>query len=360
MARKGRVSAGDLIVSSGSTIELGARIFNSKSSISNKRSIGNFTEALVIAGKSNSAVAKGIYYFVPKGKAAGSGRLSAGMAQCASIWVQSVLTGRRIGKDGLKEKFDRYTRYDGPQIKSYRSDAYQDWINEESSFKIKDTVSYLTGRMAAAIHPVRSTGGGYAVGINRTSFVKTPVILSKPLRYSKKKVAIATYAAWQEEGTDYYPARPWISGAMIAWIRTFDTVWADVMTDMLINAYWSMEEDIGIGTKGATEYSTRHTPMGEAATAVAATQAQAVEARSSGDALLRAAMAVRKAGDGLHKSVQAALGKDAKFEGEVLELFKKGLMEQTGGKLKDYEIAIVIEAIKNGMPLAALQQALNE
>ncbi len=202
--------------------------------------IGDFTDGLITQGYAYKRLAKTMYYFVGSGPGAGGGRLSAGMAQCARQWVQSVMRGWVMIK-GSKielEPGERKNRYAGPPIKMSRADGYQQWIDNEPHFKIKHTVSYLTGRGASAIIATKSGKGGYTIKIDSRVYVKSWVPYSEPLRLRKKKIKAEAYLTMQEFGAGYYPARPWISGAMLGFVQMLDPIWAKALEDSLYDSYW--------------------------------------------------------------------------------------------------------------------------
>lgn len=217
----------------------------------NKRDLGTFVKKMVKMGRADSHVAGYLYYYVGEGAAAGSGRLSRGMALCAKQWVQSVLRGRVDLANGQSVKINRLSRYIGPAIQLSRSPQYQDWINETPFFKVKDTVSYLTGAMAAAIIATPSASGGYRIKVDARRWARPSVPFSYPLRFAKRRIPIAAYAMWQEKGVqNLYPARPWISGAMVAWVQSFDETWGKLLEEQLTEVFWdTFDTDIASDTK---------------------------------------------------------------------------------------------------------------
>ncbi len=312
--------------------------------------IGGFVDELAVRGKAWGATAKGIYYFVESGKAAGSGRLSKGMAQCGVSWVKSVLTGYAFDYDGHKEKIDRTSRYTGPGIEMHRTDAYQEWVNRNSVFKEKGTVSYLTGAMASAYTAIKD-GGGFSLGFHGGRTTKSYIPLSNPLRKSKSSIKISVYAEWQEFGTDAYPARPWVTGATLAWVKSFDKVWGNLLEDLLTDLYWEQLD---------SEPSYR-TPGGESMTPdIAATPSvgsPSAMADNMAFSMKQLAALLGRSATGLHKSVQTALGGDTVFEGQALKLFRKGLEDGVSGRvLKGFEIDAIVHAIKHGLSMKELEK----
>jgi len=206
---------------------------------SNKRDLANFTKKMVRMGRADESVAGHLYYYVEEGAAAGSGRLSRGMALCAKQWVQSVLRGRVELSNGQSVKINRLSRYAGPAIKLSRSEQYQEWINETPFFKVKDTVSYLTGAMSAAIIATPSSAGGYMIKVDGRRWAHSVIAYSHPLAFARKRTPIAAYAMWQEQGVPgLFPARPWISGAMVAWVQSFDEVWGKLLSEQINEVFW--------------------------------------------------------------------------------------------------------------------------
>lgn len=205
-----------------------------------KFSIGAFSEELTNWGKGVGALKNTIYHYVPSGGKAGSGRLSAGMAQAGKRWVRG----------GMIDVKKRAVRYEGPDFEQSHNEAYAEW---KQKVGFGDLVLHLTGAMGGAFGVKKSSHGGFELGILEDRYTNSPRVAnlgpgykdSPPVYgvvYNKKKVRIADYAMAHEFGTDVLPPRPLITGLIAGYLHQVDPVWAELFKTMMYETYWEIED----------------------------------------------------------------------------------------------------------------------
>ena len=204
-------------------------------------SIGGFTNELTKWGKGVGAIRNTVYHYVPSGAKAGTGRLSAGMAQAGKLWVQGGMRSRKL----------RSVRYEGPAFEESHNEAYAEW---KQKVGFGDLVLHLTGSMAGAFGVKKSSHGGFELGILEDRYTNSPRVAnlgpghkdSPPVYgvvYNKKKVRIAEYAMAHEFGTDVLPPRPLITGLIAGYLHQVDPEWAELFKEMMYQAYWNVEQE---------------------------------------------------------------------------------------------------------------------
>lgn len=211
----------------------------------NRFSIGAFTKQMTNWGKGVGAIKNTIYHYVPSGTKAGTGRLSAGMAQAGKLWVRG----------GIRDRSLRAVRYDGPKFDETSSELYEDW---KQKVGFGNLVLHLTGAMGGAFGVKRSAHGGFELGILENRYTNSPIVgrlgpghKDEPpvygVEYSKKKTRIADYAMAHEFGTHNHPPRPLITGLIAGYLHYVDPIWAELFKDMMYESYWDVEQGF-VGT----------------------------------------------------------------------------------------------------------------
>lgn len=203
---------------SGSILNLGAGV-----------ELGAFTDQFAHWGNGVEALKQGVYYYVPSGKAAGSGRLSNTMALSAREWVRG----------GLRDPKLRSERYRGPMLKP-REPAYQKWVNDVGFGRTP--VMSLTGLSAGLFGVISSKRGGVSLGIAAKHSDRTPLPYVTPLDYGNK-VQIQAYMRAHELGAlKGQPARPVMSGLVTGYLQRVQPAWGGLFYKQMQETFWKYSD----------------------------------------------------------------------------------------------------------------------
>lgn len=232
---------GDLSKTMSGALMHGGTYINSDG-VLKENTIGGFTKELVKYGRGVGAIKNTLYYFVPAGKNAGSGRLSQGMAMAAKKYIQG----------GMMDGDLRARRYSsGAPIIEDNGSIYSEWKKKAG---LGHLPGMLTGTMAGNFTYWR-TSDGFTLGIRKNVKTKQVLYGRIPLTYNDNRppVSVAKYAYAHEYGlVPDVPQRPLMTGLMLGYLEKIDSEWAELFERQMWDSYWfnAIEPTGGVSLSG--------------------------------------------------------------------------------------------------------------
>lgn len=325
---------------SGSFMTIGS-ILSGDGKSRKKLDIGGFTNEMVKYASGLGSVSRSFGYFVGDGPAAGSGRLTKGLAVDAAMWVKDALAG-----DHEKVRFD---------IPPLQEGLYKQW-KEKSSYKNKPVVS-LTGGMQEAFGVFKSSKANEAsIGIHSNVYTDTPLMGTgvknpqgkfRPLK--TKRQLVADYSYVSERGRQKYniPKRPVMSGAVLRWLHIVMPEWGQ-----LFQVYLYEQFDLG-QDEGSTDIMTKGRTIEEGMRTSSDDGGETLSIEKQKNALINRARKTEdvsklldEAADFVEKSMTVV--SEGRGDAQVKKLFKTVMNQKFSSRLSPKHIKLIADSIFSG------------